>query len=263
MDSKYNIEYNGSYYQAKCLKCGNLRKSPHRDSISRTLKNGHCIICHPRRIIDKGLIYKNDMVYADCVSCGTTCEFTRKQNALGMLSKKVCKYCSNAFEKKARYMLSTLNIVKTEDGKWLAKCPSCDKEVDYTTPASAKKLVLSDSGCRFCKAGMSFDNVKKGVLNISTYKMFIRGAKGRGFDWELDYTGMCDLYTGKCALSGVDLIDGGMTVRTWSIDRIDNNGNYSMDNVRFVHKDVNMLRGSFNDDKLLEMCINIVNNLSK
>lgn len=48
---------------------------------------------------------------------------------------------------------------------------------------------------------------------------------------------------------------------TASIDRIDNDKGYTEDNVQLVHKDVNMMRGSLDDEKFKQLCIKIANKI--
>lgn len=61
----------------------------------------------------------------------------------------------------------------------------------------------------------------------------------------------------KCALSGLPLNfpkDRNPHGGTASLDRIDSNGNYTLDNVQWVHKDINRLKNSFDQDYFINLC---------
>ena len=61
----------------------------------------------------------------------------------------------------------------------------------------------------------------------------------------------------KCALSGLLLNfpkDRNTHGGTASLDRIDSNGNYTLDNVQWVHKDINRLKNSFDQDYFINLC---------
>ena len=56
---------------------------------------------------------------------------------------------------------------------------------------------------------------------------------------------------GKCALTGRDLTFKCNGEQTASLDRIDSTKGYTIDNIQWVHKDVNMMKNNF-DDKFIE-----------
>lgn len=63
----------------------------------------------------------------------------------------------------------------------------------------------------------------------------------------------------RCALSGLPLIlesnkAVGYSKKTASLDRIDNNLGYTKDNIQWLHKDVNWMKGKFETDRLLDLC---------
>jgi hypothetical protein len=79
----------------------------------------------------------------------------------------------------------------------------------------------------------------------------------------------------RCAISGLKILFyTGKTpqasrprvkaLTTASLDRINSNNGYVEGNVRWVHKEYNMLKCNLSDEKLLEMCHNVViHNLRK
>jgi len=67
----------------------------------------------------------------------------------------------------------------------------------------------------------------------------------------------------KCAISGIPInIDykqhSGQ--HTASLDRIDSSIGYTEDNVQWVHKDVNMMKRTYDQDYFIQMCTIIANN---
>jgi len=66
----------------------------------------------------------------------------------------------------------------------------------------------------------------------------------------------------KCALSGEDIEVAGVGVsaqdrrnrRTASLDRIDSSKGYFEDNVQWVHKDVNIMKMAFSQERYIEVC---------
>lgn len=97
-----------------------------------------------------------------------------------------------------------------------------------------------------------------GSVRLAWYNSFYKSALTRGYIWELTpefIDAMYDEQDGQCAYSGLPI---GWSSAKWnhtaSIDRIDNDKGYTEDNVQLVHKDVNMMRGSLDDQRFKELC---------
>lgn len=95
----------------------------------------------------------------------------------------------------------------------------------------------------------------------------VDGAKSRGIEFDLEIADSYALFQkqgGFCALTGVPLKLFQSTVKfihersgtenAASLDRIDSGKGYVIDNVQWVRKDINMLKGSFSQDSFIEMC---------
>jgi hypothetical protein len=67
----------------------------------------------------------------------------------------------------------------------------------------------------------------------------------------------------KCALSGISLeISGTGKYNTASIDRIDSSKGYEPDNVQWVHKDINFMKGILSQEYFIDLCRKIhMNNI--
>lgn len=64
----------------------------------------------------------------------------------------------------------------------------------------------------------------------------------------------------KCALSGVDIKFADNTQQYWSkgtsasLDRIDSSKGYTLNNVQWVHKDINRMKQNFPEERFFELC---------
>lgn len=63
----------------------------------------------------------------------------------------------------------------------------------------------------------------------------------------------------KCALSGIELYfnskdSGGKSIHTASLDRIDSGMGYKKENIQWVHKDINKMKNSFNQEYFISLC---------
>lgn len=70
---------------------------------------------------------------------------------------------------------------------------------------------------------------------------------------------------GRCALTGLTLTwnKGGIRPTSVSIDRIDNNRGYEIDNIRLVCFAVNVFRGRMNDEELYRIALALVSRMPR
>lgn len=114
---------------------------------------------------------------------------------------------------------------------------------------------------KLCKRCSNIDNHPQGEykgIRISWWNKYQLGAAYRNINWNLnieDAAMVLNKQEWKCAFSGLDLVCSGNTSQiTASLDRIDNSKGYTIDNVQFVHKDINMMRGSLDVQKFIYFC---------
>ena len=121
-------------------------------------------------------------------------------------------------------------------------CKICNKEVDSVkTPSTCKHSVLYN-------INSVWTNVLRSALGIKS------GRKRLDIDINSKYIEKLFLkQDGKCALSGLDIKLG----LNASLDRIDSSKGYIKGNVQWLHKDVNILKGSLNEEYFLEVCENV------
>jgi len=79
-------------------------------------------------------------------------------------------------------------------------------------------------------------------------------AARRNLGFKLTNEQLWDLYIQQdrlCALSGMPI---GFDDHTASLDRIDSDKGYTLDNVQWVHKDINRMKNVFSQDYFIEVC---------
>ena len=101
------------------------------------------------------------------------------------------------------------------------------------------------------------------------------GAKTRGLDFDVSMQYLWQLFVDqdkKCAFTGLDLTmdynstkirTGGLCENTASLDRIDSSIGYIEGNVQWVHKDINMMKRTYDENYFIKMCKLVANNRSK
>ena len=141
---------------------------------------------------------------------------------------------------------------------WWVRC-RCGIEKWYSAAALCNRL-LSSKGCKSCA---------KARANYSYYiKRIERRARVSGFEFTITKEIIEDLYkqqNGKCKLSGVDIVLYNNQIHTKrmqsaSLDRINSNKGYTIDNVQWLHKDVNKMKYTFTQERFIEICRMVAKN---
>jgi hypothetical protein len=130
--------------------------------------------------------------------------------------------------------------------------------------------------CSKCAPKGNHHHQWKGFGDISGdyWDSIKRGAGGRkrgsrrsvDFTITIEYAWNLFLKQGKkCALSGQDIIIkyNEQSNHTASLDRIDSSIGYTENNVQWVHKDINMMKRTYDENYFIEMCILISNHSKK
>ncbi len=103
-----------------------------------------------------------------------------------------------------------------------------------------------------------------GDLSLTYYGQLKRNAKARDIPFEVSIEHLWELFLkqeGRCALTGIHLY---LTKRrsdpntTASVDRIDSSKSYDVENVQWVHKDVNLMKQDLDQDRFLALCREVV-----
>lgn len=164
---------------------------------------------------------------------------------------------------------TVLRLEQTKGGyeyRAICRCDKCgrtdlDKRVRDVKDGSAR---CPCSRYEWQKRKQAFGNnilfTGIGDMNARYLSNAARRAKKKGWAFDLDAAFLWDLYQQQkqqCALSGLPINFAVNTRRaegTASLDRINNNGGYVKGNVQWVHKDVNYMKRTMDDDRFVELC---------
>ena|SRR3990167_864845 len=166
----------------------------------------------------------------------------------------------------------------SKDGKsyWECVC-DCGKEkiirgasLSSGHPRSCGCLKHRISKHRISKHRIGSENPQwKGYGEISGryFKNLKKGAKRRKIEFLISVEEIWNLFLNqnrKCALSGKEIFFSLTRLRykeqTASLDRIDSNKGYTIDNIQWVHKDINQMKTNFKEDIFINYCKLITEN---
>jgi len=164
------------------------------------------------------------------------------------------------------------------DNSWVCRC-DCGNIVTVLTSnlggntKSCGCLNFDTRSKRFKGNKYSYNLQRKGTKNIKqTYfnslkRNAIRGHKE--FNITIDYMQeLLESQMFKCALSGEDIIMdpyntkkrfGVGNLNTASLDRIDSSKGYTIENVQWIHKDVNRMKSDYPQQEFISWCKKIAN----
>jgi hypothetical protein len=137
--------------------------------------------------------------------------------------------------------------------KWECECEFGHRRII----ASSRFGVAHLKKCRQCTEAAKAVDKKRLIQYLDKVKA---SAASREIQFDLDYDGAIELLYGqhfRCALSGVpiDVVGGRYASRTTaSLDRIDSSLSYSIDNIQWVHKDINWMKLDFPQARFVELC---------
>lgn len=101
-----------------------------------------------------------------------------------------------------------------------------------------------------------------GEINMAFYNRLVSKAKSRNISVDIIHEDLWDLFlkqNKKCIFSGKRLYFANKVVQqTASVDRIDSKKDYTINNIQFVHKDINMIKQIYSNEYFLEMVYKIV-----
>ncbi len=135
--------------------------------------------------------------------------------------------------------------------RWLCRC-DCGNE----------RLVLSSNlrhnGSNKCKTCAQWQGC--GEISSKYWSQLQRHAKARGYQFDIDIQETWSKFLSqarKCALTGRLIHFArryGLDGQTASLDRIDPFQGYTRNNIQWVHKDINQLKGNLNEQEFISLC---------
>lgn len=198
---------------------------------------------------------------------------TNLDEYVGYTTSRLIDLCGKKFGD--LYVICRAPKNKSETRYWV-ECLLCGKV--YTACASHLTQGKSKAcvGCAPKKvAEQKFQGC--GDIPLTYWNDLKRGAAGeksgrdcrRQLKFEITIEQAWDLYlkqNRRCALSNIPIIfikigaSNKKAQTTASLDRIDSDGDYTIDNIQWVHKDVNRMKNIYNQGYFITMCKMIANN---
>ncbi len=124
-----------------------------------------------------------------------------------------------------------------------------------------KHRSVTSCGCKLKRRGLNNPQFKGvGDISASWWSARIeRSSKRKNGKLLIDLTmeQAWDLYlkqNGKCNFSGIDISIGTSKTDMASIDRIDNTIGYTISNIQWVHKDINMMKRIYSTEYFIKLC---------
>lgn len=207
-----------------------------------------------------------------------------KRNEKGQFLKgnKTRKYYPKINDKFGDFTVISENVEFTNDNKikYIVKC-SCGHEQSVRAYFLTTKRQTCCRKCSQRKAAYKFESRRNfidrshdGIGNFTKtcYSYFKNNAYRRDIEWDnkLTLKVLWDLFikqNKKCKLSGLDIdftenrVNSNVDFKntTASLDRIDSKKPYTINNVQWVHKDINRMKWAFDEKYFIKLCKLIVN----
>lgn len=156
---------------------------------------------------------------------------------------------------------------KTSESKssvWICKC-HCGKLMESTS----SNLLRGVYGCWDCRNELISITKRGGYEEISGefWNRTKKSAEIRNIKFDINIKEVWELFLKqdrKCALSGIELKFNMRRKEdikncTASLDRIDSFKDYTIDNVQWVHKNVNRMKWDLTQEEFINICKKVVN----
>ncbi len=145
---------------------------------------------------------------------------------------------------------------------WLCHC-DCGNDA-MLSGQDMQRLKVISCGCMQHLRGIANPRfLGRGELSGATWCQIKAAADKRKLIFNVSIDEAWALFLGqgrKCALSDLALDFGSDDRRrTASLDRIDSDKGYTVDNVQWVHKDINMAKQSKSDEEFIHLCKAVAN----
>jgi hypothetical protein len=140
--------------------------------------------------------------------------------------------------------------------KWLCQC-WCG---EFTHVCSKELLNRDTESCGCLQSERAFISNWKGYGEVSgTYfSSIIHGAKERNISLDITIKQIWNLFleqNKKCSLTGLDLfLRENHREKTASLDRINSKKGYTIDNVQWVHKNIQLMKNKYSQEEFIKFC---------
>jgi len=141
--------------------------------------------------------------------------------------------------------------------RWLCKCECGNQKIVRND--CLQKLTTKSCGCINKQIG-SNNRSYKGYKELSScfFNSIKNGAIRRNLEFSITIEDMWNLFlkqNKKCIYSGWDLLlpSSKKLEKTASLDRIDSTKGYIIDNIQWVHKDINVMKMNYSHKYFMQM----------
>jgi len=192
-------------------------------------------------------------------------EHLQRTNPDDIIGKRQGKLLVQSFLRTEPYISSTGKFYRYD---YIYRCLcDCGKTVEIK-----RVRLLKDPSVRSCGC-LQVQNLSKqknpywkgcGDISGTMWRAKWHNAKIRGFSFDLSIEQAWTQFEEqerKCALTGTPLIIapktsgvGSVSKTTASLDRTNNSLGYTVENIQWVHQDINQMKGTFTMDRFLEIC---------
>lgn len=216
------------YIEVKCPQQGHLQSLPYA-GLSRATP---CSVCVPRHTVQgKKRVYTKGLF---------------KKSIVGL---KVGK-------------LSVVSFDHTENRRsyWLCQCECGNTLIKERSSITNTPTQIPSCGLCIDRTGSSSINWKGfGEISQKYWGDCVRGGDSRGLEFKLTIEEAWNLFLSQgreCALSGLPIKFklNYKDDQTASLDRIDSSKGYTLNNVQWVHKDINRMKTDFTQEQIINYC---------
>ncbi len=142
---------------------------------------------------------------------------------------------------------------------YLCKC-DCGNETDISG-SSLRKGIAKSCRCLISSRGKDALNWKGyGDISGRVWGTIKAGAKNRGLSISITIKDIWNVYqkqNGTCSLSGLPISFFNTDARkngTASLDRVDSSLGYTIENIQWVHRDINKIKSNYKQQQFIELC---------
>lgn len=204
-------------------------------------------------------VYSNRSVHRRfLVRCKCGKEYTK--DLYDLLKSKGCRACLRKNKFQVGQVIGDLTVVETDArhrnrADYVRLLCACGKEA-WAQPGELAAGGRVSCGCRKKLTGASNRKWKgHGEISGKTWSHIRGHARTRGIDFGITIEDAWAAYVrqdGRCALSGEPLVLRGDI--TASLDRVDSKRGYTLDNIQWVHKVLNHMKMSIDQDDFVAWC---------
>lgn len=154
---------------------------------------------------------------------------------------------------------------------WCAKCICDCGQGTIETLRKLKNGEKKTCGNKNCEYHNNLTRINGTLTTTTGYKDILGsswaswrlGAKSRNIEFSITIEDAWEIFekqNKKCALSGLDLKfrKGDNRIQTASLDRIDSSKTYTIDNIQWVHKEINRMKGCLTEPEFIKYCEEII-----